>query len=381
MKKEIDEVPDWLKKKKYPSKKRYLSGQRIFPPAITGKEKLVNLIEDSFLAYNAARLREGCRLFTEKMLADNVTVGMSLAGALTPAGIGKSVIIPLMKAGFVDWIVSTGANLYHDMHYAFNFPLHVGTHLIDDAELRKNDVVRIYDILLGYTDCLMATDEILRQIFKQPEFQKEMGTAEFHYLLGKYAAEWEAKTGHKDVSVMAVAYRLGIPVYTSSPGDSTLGMNVAEEEIIGGKLRLNPSIDVNETTAIVLAAKRGGGKSAALLIGGGSPKNFLLQTEPQIQEVLRIKEVGHDYFFQITDARPDTGGLSGATPHEAVSWGKVDPTMLPDAVVCYLDATVGFPIIAHYALAKHKKRKPKKLYFKRQDFMRNLVREYYAHHK
>jgi deoxyhypusine synthase len=381
MKKDVDEVPDWLKKKKYPSKKRYLSGQRIFPPAISGKEKLVKLIEDSFLAYNAARLREGCRLFTEKMLAEDVTVGMSLAGALTPAGIGMSVIIPLMKAGFVDWMVSTGANLYHDMHYAFNFPLHMGTHLIDDAELRKNDVVRIYDILLGYTDCLMATDEILRQIFKQPEFQKEMGTAEFHYLLGKHAAEWEAKTGHKDISVMAVAHRLGVPIYTSSPGDSTLGMNVAEEEIIGGKLRINPSIDVNETTAIVLAAKRAGGKSAALLIGGGSPKNFLLQTEPQIQEVLRIKEVGHDYFFQITDARPDTGGLSGATPHEAVSWGKVDPTRLPDAVVCYLDASVGFPMIAHYALAKHKKRKLKKLYFKRKEYVQNLIREYYAHHK
>jgi len=381
MKKDVDELPDWLKKKKYPGKKRYLSGLRIFPPAITGKEKLVRLIDESFLAYNAARLREGCRLFTEKMLGDDVTVGMSLAGALTPAGIGKSVIIPLMKAGFIDWIVSTGANLYHDMHYAFNFPLHMGTHLIDDADLRKNDVVRIYDILLAYTDCLMATDEILRQIFKQPEFQKEMGTAEFHYLLGKYAAEWEAKTGHRDVSVMAVAHRLGIPLYTSSPGDSTLGMNVAEEEIVGSKLRINPSIDVNETTAIVLAAKRAGGKSAALLIGGGSPKNFLLQTEPQIQEVLRIKEVGHDYFFQITDARPDTGGLSGATPHEAVSWGKVDPTSLPDAVVCYLDATVGFPIIAHYALAKHKKRKVKKLYFKRQEFLKNLIREYYAHHK
>ncbi|MBE0433548.1 deoxyhypusine synthase [candidate division WOR-3 bacterium] len=382
VKKDLQEIPDWLKKKKkYPNKKRYLSGPRIFPPAITGREKLVKLIEEAFLAYNAARLREGCRLFTEKMLASDVTVGMSLAGALTPAGIGKSVIIPLMKSGFVDWIVSTGANLYHDLHYAFNLPLHVGTHMIDDAELRKNDVVRIYDILLGYSDCLMATDEILRQIFKQPEFQREMGTAEFHYLLGKYAVEWESKTGHRDVSVMAVAHRLGIPLYTSSPGDSTLGMNIAEEEIIGGKLRINPSIDVNETTALVLAAKRSGGKSAALLIGGGSPKNFLLQTEPQIQEVLRIKEVGHDYFFQITDARPDTGGLSGATPHEAVSWGKVDPTSLPDAVVCYLDATVGFPIVAHYALAKHKKRKLKRLYFKRQEYVRNLIREYYAHHK
>ncbi|MEO0164600.1 MAG: deoxyhypusine synthase [candidate division WOR-3 bacterium] len=381
VKKDLDETPDWLKKKHYPHKKRYLSGPRIFPPALTGKEKLEDIIEKVFLAYNSARLREGCRLFVEKMLEPDVTVGMSLAGALIPAGLGKAVIIPMMKAGFIDWVVSTGANLYHDLHFAFNFPLHVGTPLVDDADLRKNDVVRIYDILLGYSDCLMATDEILRKILKQPEFQKEMGTAEFHYLLGKYAAEWEEKTGNKDVSVLACAYRLGIPLFTSSPGDSTLGMNIAEREIVGGKLRINPSIDVNESTAIVLAAKRQGGKSAALLIGGGSPKNFLLQTEPQIQEVLRIKEVGHDYFFQITDARPDTGGLSGATPHEAVSWGKVDPTRLPDAVVCYLDATVALPILAHYALAKHKKRKIKRLYFKRQEYVQNLIREYYAHHK
>ena len=381
VKKVVDETPDWLKKKKYPNKKKYLSGKKIFPPALTGKESLVKMIDDVFLAYNSARLREGCQLFTEKMLDRKVTVGMSLAGALTPAGMGMSVVIPMLKAGFIDWMVSTGANMYHDLHYAFNLPLHVGTHLIDDADLRRNDVVRIYDILLGYTDCLMQTDEILRSILKQPEFQKEMGTAEFHYLLGKYAAAWEEKSGNKDVSVLAAAYRLGVPVYTSSPGDSTIGMNIAETEIRGGKIRINSSIDVNETTAYVLAAKRSGGKSAALLIGGGSPKNFMLQTEPQIQEVLRIKEVGHDYFFQITDARPDTGGLSGATPHEAVSWGKVDPTRLPDAVVCYMDATIGFPIVAHYALAKRKKRPLKKLFFKRQELVKNLVREYFAHHK
>jgi deoxyhypusine synthase len=381
VKKNIDETPDWLKKKKYSHKKKYLSGKKIYPPTISGKEKMVDLIEETFLAYNSARLLEGCRLFVEKMLKDDVTIGMSLAGALTPAGLGKAAVIPLIKAGFVDWIVSTGANLYHDLHFAFNLPLHVGSHLVDDAELRKNDVVRIYDILLGYTDVLMKTDDIFREIIEQPEFQKEMGTAELHYLLGKYAALWEERTGQKDVSVLAAAYRFGVPVYTSSPGDSTIGMNIAEAEIRGNKIRMNPTIDINETTAIVLNTKRTGNKSGVLLIGGGSPKNFILQTEPQIQEVLRIKEVGHDYFFQITDARPDTGGLSGATPHEAVSWGKVDPSRLPDAVVCYLDATVGFPILVHYALAKHKKRKLKKLYFKRQKLMNNLVREYFAHHK
>ncbi|HUU43260.1 MAG TPA: deoxyhypusine synthase, partial [Planctomycetota bacterium] len=381
MRKDLTELPDWLKKKKCPHKDQYLSGKRILPKGITGREKLGALMEETFLAYNSARLREGCELFTRKMLEPDVTVGMSLAGALTPAGLGCSAIIPLIKAGFVDWIVATGANLYHDLHFAFNLPLHVGSHLVDDADLRRNDVVRIYDVLLGYTDCLMATDEILRGILVQPEFQKEMGTGELHHLLGKYAAEWERKSGLKDVSVLAAAYRAKLPVYTSSPGDSTIGMNVAGVELKGNRLRVNPSIDVNETTSFVLAAKRSGGKSAVVLMGGGSPKNFMLQTEPQIQEILRIKEVGQDYFFQVTDARPDTGGLSGATPHEAVSWGKVDPTRLPDAVVCYTDTTIALPIFTHYALANHKKRPLRKLYTRRAELMEALVREYFAHNK
>jgi len=381
MREDLAELPDWLRKKKCPKKAAYLSGKRIMPKGITGRESLSAMMRETFLAYNAARLREGCQLFTEKMLEHDVTVGLSLAGALTPAGLGCSCVIPLIKAGFVDWIVSTGANLYHDLHFAFNLPLHVGSHLVDDADLRKNDVVRIYDVLLGYTDCLMVTDEILRRILVQPEFQKEMGTAELHHLLGRYAAEWERKNKLKDVSVLAAAYRAGLPLYTSSPGDSTIGMNVAGVELKGNKLRVNPSIDVNETTSYVLAAKRSGGKSAVVLMGGGSPKNFMLQTEPQIQEVLRIKEVGQDYFFQVTDARPDTGGLSGATPHEAVSWGKVDPNRLPDAVVCYTDTTIALPVITHYALANHARRKLKRLYDHRAKLMDALVREYFAHNK
>ena len=305
---DLSEMPDWMKKKKCPNRDKFLAGKRILPKNVTGKEKLADLVDATFLAYNGARLREGCQLFAEKMLEPDVTIGMSLSGALTPAGLGCSSIVPLIKAGFVDWIVATGANLYHDMHFALNYPVRVGSFKMDDTELRNNDIVRVYDVLLGYSDCLMATDEILREMLVQPEFQKEMGTAELHYLLGKYCAEWERKAGLKDVSVLAAAYRAGVPCYTSSPGDSTIGMNVAGVELRGNKLRVNASIDVNETTAYVLAAKRSGGKSAVVLWGGGSPKNFMLQTEPQIQEVLRIKEFGQDYFLQVTDARPDPAG-------------------------------------------------------------------------
>jgi len=378
---DLSELPDWLRKKKCPERDKLLSGPRILPKNITGREKLSDLIDEAFLAYNAARLKEGCRLFVDKMLAPDVLIGMSFAGALTPAGLGCSAIVPLIKAGFVDWIVATGANLYHDLHFALNQPVRAGSFKMDDAALRANDIVRIYDVVIGYSDCLMATDEILRGILVRPEFQKEMGTAELHYLLGRYCAEWEKQAGLKDVSVLAAAYRAGVPCYTSSPGDSTIGMNVAGVELRGNKLRINPSIDVNETTAFVLAAKRAGGKSAVVLWGGGSPKNFMLQTEPQIQEVLRIKEYGQDYFLQVTDARPDTGGLSGATPSEAVSWGKVDPASLPDAVVCYTDTTIALPLLTHYALARHQPRQLRRLYSQREAMVKALTREYFLHNK
>jgi len=378
---DMTDVPDWLRKKKCPNRDKYMSGPRILPKNLTGTEKLSDLIDNTFLAYNSARLKEGCQLFAEKMLEPDVFIGMSFSGALTPAGLGCSSIVPLIKAGFVDWIVSTGAILYHDLHFALNYPVRAGSFKMDDVDLRDNDIVRVYDVLLGYSDCLMATDEILREILVQPEFQKEMGTAELHHLLGRYAAEWERKAGLEDVSVLAAAYRAGVPCYTSSPGDSTIGMNVAGVELRGNKLRLNPSIDVNETTAYVLAAKRAGGRSAVVLWGGGSPKNFMLQTEPQIQEVLRIKEYGQDYFLQVTDARPDTGGLSGATPGEAVSWGKVDPDRLPDAVVCYTDTTIAMPLLTHYALSKHAPRAHRRLYDQRDAMIKALTREYFQHNE
>jgi len=135
-------------------------------------------------------------------------------------------------------------------------------------------------------------------------------------------------------------------------------------------------MDVNESAAIVLEAKRAGGRSAAMILGGGSPKNFLLQTEPHIQEVLGLEEKGYDYFIQLTDARVDTGGLSGATPGEAVSWGKIDPKQLPDSVVCYTDSTIGLPIMTAYALAKHPPRKPKRLFDQRANMLKSIGKEF-----
>ncbi|MBK9438925.1 MAG: deoxyhypusine synthase [Chloracidobacterium sp.] len=364
---------------------KFLSGKRIDPKPISSDTSLADLIDESFMAYNGARLREACRLFTTKMLEDDVTIGVTLTGALTPAGLGISALIPLIKAGFIDWIISTGANLYHDTHFGIGLSLHQGNASLDDRILREEEVVRIYDIFFDYS-VLLDTDSFFRRLIEHEEFQRPMSSAEFHYLCGKYIRAREEKLGIKEKSLLAAAYEYGVPIYTSSPGDSSIGMNIAAKELQGGKLILNPNLDVNETASIVLAAKRGvvhtgkqtkkGGKSAIFILGGGSPKNFALQTEPQIQEVLGIDEKGHDYFLQVTDARPDTGGLSGATPAEAVSWGKVDPEKLPDAVVCYVDSTVALPLINAYALARHEPRKARRLYDRRDEFMTLLKEEY-----
>jgi deoxyhypusine synthase len=357
------------------AKSGFLSGRRIEPARIGAGMGVSALVDGTFQAYNAARLREACHLLTQKMLDDDVTVGMTMTGALTPAGLGMSALIPLIEAGFVDWIVSTGANLYHDAHFGIGLELRQGNPHVSDVVLRDEEVVRIYDVFFDYS-VLLDTDAFFRRVIAADEFQRPMSTAEFHYLCGKYVAAREAELGIGRKSLLAAAYEHAVPVYTSSPGDSSIGMNVAAKALQGSRLAFDVNADVNETAAIVLDAKRGGGRSAVWILGGGSPKNFALQTEPQIQEVMGIDERGHDYFLQVTDARPDTGGLSGATPAEAVSWGKVDPDRLPDAVVCYLDTTVALPILTAYALENHAPRVPRRLYERREEMMARLADEY-----
>jgi deoxyhypusine synthase len=348
---------------------------RLLPAPARKGISAADLIDGAFKAYNGGRLAEACRLFTEKMTAGEGLVGMSLTGALTPAGLGKSCLVPLIKAGLVDWIISTGANLYHDLHYGLGMELYAGSPFLDDVQLRHEGVIRIYDVLFDY-DVLLDTDAFVRQVIQGPEFQRAMGTDEFHYLLGKYVAERGRKLGIPDDSLLGAAYKYGVPIFTSSPGDSSIGMNVAAMSLRDSKLMFDVNRDVNQTAAIVYDAKHAGHTSSVFILGGGSPKNFMLQTEPQIQEVMGIEERGHDYFLQCTDARPDTGGLSGATPAEAVSWGKIDPDSLPDCVVCYLDSTISLPLITAYALTRAKARKPKRLYDRRDEQL-EAIREQY----
>jgi deoxyhypusine synthase len=357
------------------------SKRRIRPaPLARGSNEVVDLIENYFNAYNAARLRESCQVFA-RMIDSGATIGVSIAGALTPAGL-SSVLVPLMQAGFIDYLSSTGANLYHDLHFDLELPLYRGNPEVvsgaHDVALRKEGIIRVYDVLFE-AEVLYKTDEWLYRVMMADEFHTRMSGSTLHNLIGKYALETSKATGALKPSLLGAAYELDLPIWVASPGDSTIGLNLSAIRTAEPERgpHLDPAADVMEMSALVLDAKRKpNGASGVLVFGGGAPKNFLLQTEPQLQEILGVSEKGHDYFVQITDARPDTGGLSGATPQEAVSWGKIDPEGLTDTVVCYLDSTVALPLMASYVLARCKPREPRRLYKKLAPMVEALRVEY-----
>jgi deoxyhypusine synthase len=359
------------------SRQQFLSGKPIRYYRPQGSPDIRHLIDEGFQAFNAGRLSEACAIFADKMLAadNNVTIGLTVAGAMTPAGVG-GCIIELMDRGLVDFIISTGANLYHDLHYALNFVLRRGSPFVDDRELYEDGVIRIYDVLFP-ADVLLQTDAYIRDFIVRSGLNEAISTSEFHYLLGQ-----DLRTkfpGCEEHSVVARAAQDGVPIYTSSPGDSSIGMNIAYHELMNGsRFMIDPNKDVNEVCAIVLAGHQNG----CVILGGGSPKNFYLQAQPTLWEVYGIPKGGNDYFIQITTDQVVWGGLSGATPAEAVSWGKVNPGVLPDTVVAYVDSTIAFPLFCEYAVgSKNGRRTRKELVHKRDALVADLTTQAKAAHE
>src|SRR4051812_35008552 len=186
---------------------------------------------------------------------NDTTIGLTIAGAMTPAGLGGCVI-EMMDRGLVDFIISTGANLYHDLHYALNFTLHRGSPFVNDVELYEDGVIRIYDVLFPAT-VLLETDPYTRDFIARPGIDAAIATADFHYRLGPDLLE--KNPACVEYSVVARAAAAGVPLYTSSPGDSSIGMNIAYHELMnGGKFMIDPNKDVNEVCAIVMAGKQNG---------------------------------------------------------------------------------------------------------------------------
>jgi deoxyhypusine synthase len=351
--------------------RQFLTGKPIRYYRPKGSAEVKRLVDEGFQAFNAGRLSEACEIFAEKMLAPEheTTIGLTIAGAMTPAGLGGCVI-EMMDRGLVDFIISTGANLYHDLHYALNFTLRRGSPFLNDVELYEEGVIRIYDVLFPAA-VLLETDAYIRDFIVRSRLNEPVATSEFHYRLGRDLLE--RFPGSEEHSVVARAALAGVPLYTSSPGDSSIGMNIAYHELMNGsRFMIDPNKDVNEVCAIVLAGKQNG----CVILGGGSPKNFYLQAQPTLWEVYGIPKGGNDYFIQITTDQVVWGGLSGATPAEAVSWGKVNPGVLPDTVVAYCDSTIAFPLFCEYAIASpNGRRKRQELIHQRDRLIAELTKE------
>ena len=358
------------KKARCPKKEFYMCGKMIEPLKLEGNENISDFIKNVFgdSGFNARGLAEACEIFKTMIEdKDNTTICLTLAGAMTPIGM-SGPIIEMMKLGFIDFIISTGANLYHDLHRPYNYPMKQGEASVDDTELNKCGISRIYDVYIEDSKTLMATDKVILRTLKNVPLRKPISTAEFHHFLGQNV--WKTAP-HPKKSILAWATKLNVPVYASSPGDSSVGMNLAGCAMSGKRIYLDPLIDVIETTAIVGCSKKNG----AIEIGGGSPKNFYMQTQSQLSQILRIPRGGHDYFIQLTTDAPQYGGLSGATPQEAKSWGKLKREIKTYSVV-YSCASITFPLLCQYARQVCKPRKLKQLYLKRKEFVKRLDKEH-----
>jgi deoxyhypusine synthase len=355
-------------------RKRYLSRPPVEPMRLRRGMSVVDLVDvyRRAGAFNGGRLAEGCDLFG-RMIDSGATIALTVTGAMAPAGLGGA-IQAMIEAGFVDLVVSTGANVYHDLHFALKLPVVQGHFQVDDKALYEAGIERIYDVFIT-EDSLLDTDAFVREALEKApqELRGHISTPRLHDYLGHLVLQ-HAPLPQK--SWVATAARYGVPIFTSSPGDSSIGMNVAAMKLRGGETTVDPDLDVLESTAIVYDARVNG----VVILGGGSPKNFYLQTQPTLWQILDLNRGGHEYVLQISTDSPQWGGLSGATPSEAISWGKVRANMLKNHVVVYSDSTIAAPIVFSYALATRKPREPKRLFHRLDALYRKLQRAHRRRH-
>lgn len=323
--------------------------------------------------FNARRLYEALQI-TKRMMDDGASVCLTLAGALAPIGLGNA-ISTLMKKGFIDWIVSTGANVYHDLHFAYNLPVRQGYFDVDDNILYSKQIVRIYDVFIKEVGTLQKQDEIIKATIKTDRqlLMENSSTADLCNTLGMSAKK---NSAYPEKSFTACAYENDVPIYLPSVADSSIGLDMLPLLLEDKPITPSVILDVAESAAILWKTKRSGG----IELGGGVPKNFFQQTGPALFQILKLKEGGHDYLVQFTDARPDTGGLSGATLQEGKSWGKIKSAHEGNVIV-YGDSSVYFPILAAYILAECKPRERKKIYKKKNRWVRELKLAYLQNNK
>ncbi|TSC53609.1 MAG: deoxyhypusine synthase [Parcubacteria group bacterium LiPW_39] len=344
---------------------RRLVGRRIIGEPITGNETTAELFEKAFGAYVGREVKNAYEIIKRMIIKDH-TVVLAFSGAMTPADFGVTCIIPLMRAGFIDIIATTGANLYHDIQRLqsdnwFEINPHQG-----DIKLRKAGWTRVYDTAFPEDD-LWETDNLVVDLVRRPDFSRSMTTTQFHYLLGRHLARFGRRFKRTDLnrSILVQAYRHRIPIFCGAPQDGSIFLNLAFlKRKLGHKYKFSIDLeeDIHEFGAYHYFAKnRWSKKLSIIILGGGVPKNYSLQPEPYLCQICDIEIGGYDMDVQICDAHVQSGGLSSATASEGHTWGKTSAECVKNSQYVFADMTAVFPFIVHALLQEGIKREPRRM--------------------
>lgn len=347
----------------------------IDPPALTGRETAADLLKDAFPAFAGRNMREAHRLMRQSLL-ENHTVFLTMAGAMTPAGLHQSCVIPLIKSGAIACLTTTGANLYHDLHRTLGYVIHEVNPAGDDKKYRRERTIRIYDV--GFDeDVLLNTDLFFSEVLKTKPFQKDMTTAELHYELGRVVAALEKEKNIQRESLLATCFRHDVPIFVGAPQDGSIYLNVvklARSTEKGFKFRLDVANDVYQMGALQHLARKDAGQASIWIFGGGVPKNYTLQGEPLLSQILGVDARGFDIDVQVCVDVADNGALSPCSAGEGHTWGKTSAECV-DSRSVYLrtDVTIAVPILTSAVLSDPGlRREPKRLYKKLPEALREL---------
>jgi deoxyhypusine synthase len=360
-------------------RKDFERGRDVRPVGITGRELPGQIIRDMFPAYVGRQERTAFELM-RRSVEENHAIFLTFSGAMTPAGLHQSCLIPLLERGVIDAITTTGANLYHDAHRVIGHRIREIEPNAGDLAYRLARVIRIYD--LGFREeTLLETDKLFSAILRKPEFQKRMTTVELHYRLGKHIAKIESLLGAKTPSLLATAYRLGVPIFVGAVQDGSIFLNIVKlKKLLGKRFKLD--IDIADDVFEMGATQHHCFSTLKLpmaiwILGGGVPKNYTLQGEPLLDQILGVPTHGFDVDVQFCVDPVDNGALSSCPAGEGHTWGKVSAeSVATGSVYVHADVTAVFPWITYALLSDPKiHRKPRRLYDARELAVATLARE------
>jgi len=349
------------------------SSREARPEPIRGDETPSELLASAFPAFVGRQVRTAHELMVRSS-DEGYTTFLTMSGAMTPAGLHRSCIVPLVERGLVDVITTTGANLYHDAHRIIGHAIREIPPDLGDRVLRDARIIRIYDLAFSETT-LLDTDKLFATMLMRPELQRKMTTVELHYELGRQLYELERQLGVDEPSLLSACYQAGVPIFVGAPQDGSIFLNAVKlRALLGDEFAFELDVigDVYDMAAMQWLAQ-GAGPMAIWILGGGVPKNYTLQGEPTLSQILGLDATGFDIDVQLCVDPVDNGALSSCPAGEGHTWGKVsEECAATSSVYVHSDVTAVFPWLVHALFQGGRKRTKRRLFERLQEARDNL---------